>query len=83
MHGASPAAISVGAFTFAHGGSTYAVTPEADDRLIGTRDGQAWKTWQRANRAEAAGAGAALHPHTSLAAEPTASANEPHVDVSA
>ena len=86
-HGAAPAAISVGSFTFTHGGSTYAVTLEADDRLVGTKDGQEWKTWHGASPADAmeaaTGIVAALHPLTSPATQPTAPANEPHVDVSA
>jgi hypothetical protein len=79
--------ISVGAFTFTNGGSTYAVTHGADDRLIGTKDGQEWKTWQVTGAADVLEAGPraadTLHPVTSLTAEPTAPANETHVNVSA
>jgi hypothetical protein len=38
--------ITVAAFSFQSGGSTYAVTPSADGSLIGTKDGKAWNTWQ-------------------------------------
>jgi hypothetical protein len=88
-NGASPAAISVGAFSFTHGGSTYTVTPEADDRLIGTKDGQAWKSWQRGSAADAAGSATGTEAnspaHAPLIAEQKASADEAlsGIDVSA
>lgn len=85
-NGASPAAISIGAFTFTHGGSTYAVTPAADDRLVGTKDGQEWKTWQRADAVDS-DTGTAVGSQTleSVAAERRASADEAlsGIDVSA
>jgi hypothetical protein len=87
--GAAPGTISVGAFSFAHGGSTYAVTPGADGTLIGTKDGQAWKTWQPTSPADAVssgtGAAAALQTPTPLTAEQKASADKPPagIDVSA
>jgi len=72
-HDASSRTTSIGAFSFTHGGSTYAVMPEADDRLIGTRDGQQWKTWQRANPGDAVDSGmrtaAGLQALAPLAAE--------------
>ncbi|TPG53668.1 hypothetical protein EAH89_15810 [Roseomonas nepalensis] len=50
-------------FTFKAGGSSYAVTAKEDGTLVGTRDGEAWKTWKtipsHAARA-ASDAGAAL-----------------------
>lgn len=38
--------VLVDSFSFEAGGSTYAVTPGGDGTLVGTRDGQAWKTWR-------------------------------------
>jgi hypothetical protein len=52
-NGAAPGTISVGAFSFTNGGSTYSVTPGANGTLIGTKDGQAWKTWQLTDPAAA------------------------------
>jgi len=40
------ATMTVSAFSFTSGGSSYAVTPGANGLLVGTKDGQAWKTWQ-------------------------------------
>lgn len=88
-NGATPGTISVGAFSFTSGGSTYAVAPGANGTLIGTKDGQAWKTWQLTIPADAAGSGtgatAALQTLTSLNAKQEASADEPlsRIDVSA
>ena len=45
-NGATPGTITVSAFSFTDGSSTYAVTPGKDGTLIGTKDGQAWQTWQ-------------------------------------
>ena len=58
-HDASSRTTGIGAFAFTHGGSTYSIVPVADDLLIGTRDGEAWKTWQRANPSDAPDAGMA------------------------
>jgi len=33
-------------FSFKADGSTYAVTAGKDSTVVGTKDGQAWKTWQ-------------------------------------
>lgn len=38
--------VLVDSFSFEAGGSTYAVAPGGDGTLVGTRDGQAWKTWR-------------------------------------
>jgi hypothetical protein len=46
QNGAAPGTITVGAFSFANGGSTYSVTPGANGTLVGTKDGQPWTTWQ-------------------------------------
>ena len=85
--GAAPGAISLGAFTFTNGGSTYGVTPGSDNRLIGTKDGQEWKTWQLASPADVAnsGAGAAAEPLAPLNAQHKAPGEEPlsGIDVSA
>jgi hypothetical protein len=85
--GAAPGTISVGAFTFTNGGSTYAVTSEANNRLIGTKDGQEWKTWQLTSPADVAssGAGAAVDPLTSHIAGQKEPDDEPlhGIDVSA
>ncbi len=43
--GAAPGTITVAAFSFTSGGSTYSVAPGANGMLIGTKDGQAWKAW--------------------------------------
>ncbi len=40
-NGAAPGTISVGAFSFINGGSTYTVTSGKDGMLVGTKDGQA------------------------------------------
>lgn len=46
-HGdAVPSLLSVNNFSFKADGSTYAVTAGKDGALVGTKDGQAWKTWQ-------------------------------------
>jgi hypothetical protein len=88
-NGAAPGTISVGAFSFESGGSTYSVTPGTNGTLIGTKDGQAWKTWQLTDPAIAAsantGADTALQTLTSLTAQETASANQPStsIDISA
>lgn len=44
------ATASVSAFTFKDGASTYAVAPSPDGTLVGTKDGQAWGTWELNNR---------------------------------
>lgn len=67
--GAAPGTISVGAFSFTNGGSTYAVTPGKDGTLVGTKDGQAWKTWQSNSATPNAGTTAALQVLTSLNAQ--------------
>jgi hypothetical protein len=46
QNGAAPGTTSVGAFSFTSGGSIYSVTPGANGTLVGTKDGQARKTWQ-------------------------------------
>ena len=46
QNGAAPGTITVGAFSFTNGGSTYSVTPGANGTLVGTKDGQPWTTWQ-------------------------------------
>ncbi len=43
---AVPSLLSVNNFSFKADGSTYAVTAGKDGALVGTKDGQAWKTWQ-------------------------------------
>jgi hypothetical protein len=72
-NGAAPGTISVGTFSFTNGGSTYAVTPGKDNTLVGTKNGQAWKTWQLTDSSSAArgdaGATAALQALTSLNAK--------------
>lgn len=45
--GAASGTITVGAFSFTSGGSSYAITSGKNGTLIGTKDGQAWKTWER------------------------------------
>ena len=88
-YGAAPGTISIGAFSFTSGGSTYAVAPGANGKLIGTKDGQAWKTWQLTYPADAAGSdtgtAAALQALTSLNAKYEGSADRPRlgIDVSA
>ena len=88
-HDASSETTSIGAFTFTHAGSTYAVMPAADDLLIGTRDGQQWKTWHRANPGDAVDAGmgtaAGLQALAPLAAEQKMPGDGPlsGIDVSA
>jgi hypothetical protein len=42
----APGSLLIGSFSFQLGGSTYAMTPDKDGNLVGTKDGQAWKTWQ-------------------------------------
>ena len=44
--GVAPGSLLVDGFSFESGGSTYTVTPGEDGTLVGTRDGQAWKTWR-------------------------------------
>jgi hypothetical protein len=46
QNGAAPGTITVAAFSFTNGGATYSVAPGANGTLVGTRDGQAWQTWQ-------------------------------------
>ena len=61
--GLAPGTLQVKDFTFKSGGSVYAVTAREDGTLVGTRDGEAWKTWKTilAHAAPAAtGADAAL-----------------------
>jgi hypothetical protein len=88
-HDASSHTTGIGAFTFTHDGSTYAIVPVADDLLIGTRDGEAWKTWQRANPGDAHDAGmapaAGLQALAPLAAEQEMARDGPlpGIDVSA
>ncbi len=43
---AIPSLLSVNNFSFKENGSTYAVTAGKNGTLVGTKDGQAWKTWQ-------------------------------------
>ncbi|TPG53667.1 hypothetical protein EAH89_15800 [Roseomonas nepalensis] len=61
--GQAPGTLKVASFAFKSGGSSYAVTAKEDGTLVGTRDGEAWKTWKtipsHAARA-ASDAGAAL-----------------------
>lgn len=46
-HGdAVPSLLSVNNFSFKSDGSTYAVSAGKDGTLVGTKNGQAWKTWQ-------------------------------------
>jgi hypothetical protein len=56
-NGAAPGTSGVGAFTFTHGGSAYAVMPGPDGTLVGTKDGHPWKTWHATRPVDAAGAG--------------------------
>lgn len=44
--GIAPGTVLVRSFSFTEGGSTYAVTAREDGTLVGTRDGQAWKSWK-------------------------------------
>ena len=44
--GLAPGTLQVKDFTFQSGGSVYAVTAREDGTLVGTRDGEAWKTWK-------------------------------------
>jgi hypothetical protein len=87
--GASAGTIGIGAFSFTHDGSTYAVTPGAEGSISGTKDGQPWRTWQHASPADAAGFGVGEAPAsqtlTSLTAQRNASADKPlaEIDVSA
>jgi hypothetical protein len=67
------APITVGAFSFQSGGSTYAVTPSADGSLIGTKDGKAWNTWQLSGPGSPSDASIALVTLTTDSA-----ANGPH-----
>jgi hypothetical protein len=46
QNGAAPGTITVAAFSFTSGGATYSITPGANGTLVGTKDGQAWQTWQ-------------------------------------
>jgi hypothetical protein len=76
-NGATPGTITVGAFSFTNSGSTYTITPGKDGTLIGTKDGQAWNTWQLTDPTSTAstdnGATAALQTLTSLNTQPTTS----------
>jgi hypothetical protein len=45
-NGAASQAMTVAAFNFTSGGSPYSVAPGANGTLVGTKDGQAWQTWQ-------------------------------------
>lgn len=58
--GLDPQSVLVDGFSFKSGASTYAVTSGGDGTLIGTRDGQAWKTWPITPARSDAGAAAAL-----------------------
>ncbi len=42
----APGTLLVRDFSFKAGGSTYAVKAQPDGTLVGTRDGEAWKTWK-------------------------------------
>jgi len=44
-NGADPATLSVANFSFTNAGSTYSITSGANNTLAGTKDGQAWQTW--------------------------------------
>lgn len=72
-NGAAPGTITIGAFSFTNGSSTYAVTLGKDGTLVGTKDGQAWKTWQLSVASSPAstdtGAAAALQTFTALNAQ--------------
>ncbi len=88
-NGTAPGTISIGAFSFTSGGSTYAVAPGENGTLIGTKDGQAWKTWQLTIPADAGdsgkGAAAALRALTSLNTQHERSGDAPMsgIDLSA
>jgi hypothetical protein len=88
-NGAAPGTISVAAFSFTNGGSTYAVAPGANGTLVGTKDGEYWNTWQLTTPADAVSSGTAaataLQTLTSLTTEQKASADKSvaGIDVSA
>jgi hypothetical protein len=88
-NGATPGTITVGAFSFTNGGSTYTITPGKDGTLIGTKDGQAWKTWQLTDPTSTTstdnGATAALQTLTSLNTRATTSDDKSSlaIDISA
>ena len=65
-NGTPPGTISVDAFSFKSSGSTYSVTPGKDGTLVGTKDGQAWRTWQLT---------ASATPHTDFKLVPLALAD--------
>jgi hypothetical protein len=44
--GVAPGTLLVKKFSFQAGGSTYAITAGEDGTLVGTRDGQAWRSWK-------------------------------------
>ena len=44
--GLAPGSLLVSNFSFKSGGSTYAMIAGNDGTLVGTRDGQPWKTWK-------------------------------------
>ena len=77
--------LSVGAFRFTNGGSTYTVTPGKNGTLQGTKDGQYWQSWQVSdpNQANAAtsDAAAALKTLTTLSGQTHGASSK--VDVSA
>lgn len=69
--------ISVGAFNFTDGVSSYTVRPDPNGTLVGTKDGQAWLTMQftsfpepKGQPAPAAGAGTTSAPVVSASQNP-------------
>ena len=58
--GLAPGTLQVKDFTFKSGGTVYAVTAGEDGTLVGTRDGEAWKTIPSHASRAATGADAAL-----------------------
>jgi hypothetical protein len=86
QNGAAPGTITVAAFSFTSGGATYSVAPGANGTLVGTKDGQAWQTWQLIptdtpgnpgnTTTSDSGAATALQTLTSLNAQ-AASASQP------
>ena len=84
QNGAAPGTISVGAFSFTSGGSIYSVAPGANGMLVGTKDGQAWKTWQLTDPADAADSGSGASVALQILTAPKASADKSSgVDISA
>ena len=91
--GATTDPITVDDFSFTSGGSTYSVTHGKNGTLVGTKDGQAWKTWQLNNPSSStdaatpsgSSAAIALQTLTSLNTEQKVAINKPHagVDISA